>query len=112
MPTGHYPRPSVQERLERQCIPEPNSGCWLWTGAIYASGYGGLQHKGRSQYAHRVSYEIFVGPIPNGHDIDHLCRLRLCVNPEYLQAVTRRENLLRSWRAAIATEEIKNAAQS
>jgi len=73
-------------------------GCWEWTGATNGNGYGVLvtprPHK-RNVYAHRFSYEIHVGPIPHGLDLDHLCRNRRCVNPAHLEPVTRAANLSR-----------------
>ena len=67
--------------------------CWLWTGALSkATGYGSF----RSGPAHRWAYTFFVGPIPTGLQIDHLCRVRRCVNPDHMEPVTIRENLLRS----------------
>lgn len=70
-------------------------GCWLWT-AAKSDGYG-LFKIGRIQHqAHRLAYEMFTGRIPSGHEIDHVCRNRSCVNPEHLEAVTRRENLRRA----------------
>ena len=56
---------------------------------------GGGYARWGNVYAHRAAYELFVGPIPSGYEIDHLCRVRDCVNPDHLEAVTRRENLLR-----------------
>jgi hypothetical protein len=73
--------------------PEPNSGCWLWTGSdSFGYGYFSVGHK-RCR-AHRVSYEMFRGPIPAGLQLDHLCRVRCCVNPSHLRACTQRENTL------------------
>lgn len=72
-------------------IPEPNSGCWLWLGHVNSQGYG--QHKKRR--AHRESYEIHVGNVPDGLVLDHLCRVRSCVNPAHLEPVTNKENILR-----------------
>lgn len=71
------------------------AGCWFWTGAIDLKGYArfGLARKNRT--AHRVSYELFVGPIPEGLSLDHLCRVRHCVNPAHLEPVTNAENLRR-----------------
>ncbi len=75
-------------------IGEPNSGCWLWAGFIHPkNGYGSYRMNGRTCGAHRASYELHVGPIPDGYDLDHLCRVRSCVNPSHLEPVTRRENL-------------------
>ena len=72
------------------------SGCWLWTAAVdEQTGYGRLGIGTRSVAAHRIAFELFVGPIPDGMVIDHLCRVRRCVNPDHLEAVSQRENLLR-----------------
>lgn len=66
--------------------------CWLWLGAQDLQGYGRLG----ARLAHRVSYELFSGPIPEGLEIDHLCRVRSCVNPAHLEPVTHQENMSRS----------------
>lgn len=71
------------------------TGCWEWTGGTDPTGYGRFFFDGRMGYAHRFAYETAVGPIPAGFDIDHLCRNRRCVRPSHLEAVTRRENLMR-----------------
>ena len=85
-----------QERLDRLYIPEPNSGCWLWIGRIHhQSGYGVFKHEGRTQQAHRVSYVLSGREIPAGLVIDHLCRVRSCVNPAHLEPVTLAENTRR-----------------
>lgn len=68
--------------------------CWLWTAATTPKGYG----RYGNGYAHRVSYEDRYGPILKGLQIDHLCRVRNCVNPEHLEAVTMQENLRRGVR--------------
>jgi hypothetical protein len=85
---------SLAERFERKYLPEPNSGCWLWTGVVNKKGYGHIAAPKRRQMlsAHRVSYELYVGPIPDGLQIDHLCRVRCCVNPAHLEPVTPQEN--------------------
>lgn len=71
------------------------SGCWLWTATLSGKGYGQFRFRGKLWIAHRAAYEIFVGPIPEGATLDHLCRVRRCVNPEHLEPVSQRENLLR-----------------
>lgn len=76
--------------------PEPTTGCWLWMGRREKKGYGSLHSNGTSYKAHRVSYELVKGPIPAGLEIDHLCRVRCCVNPDHLEAVTHRENIRRA----------------
>lgn len=90
--SARYGRPEI-ERFMRHVRIEP-SGCWLWTGSLWGGGYGQFKNA-RSRYAHRFAYEHFVAPVPRGKDLDHLCRVRRCVNPEHLEVVTRRENLLR-----------------
>lgn len=68
--------------------------CWEWTGCA-SRGYGQFRVGARMQQAHRVAYELLVGPTPEGLEIDHLCRNRACVNPSHLEPVTHRVNLLR-----------------
>lgn len=72
-------------------------GCWEWNGATRSSTYGAFAYGGRRKVvqAHRWSYEHFVGPVPEGMQIDHLCRNRACVRPDHLEPVTPRENTRR-----------------
>lgn len=70
--------------------------CWLWMGSRSAAGYGRITIAQRQYFTHRLAYEVLVGPIPEGLEIDHLCRVTACLNPEHLEAVTHRENILRS----------------
>lgn len=70
--------------------------CWEWTGGKVGRGYGAAYVDGVQRPAHRVAYEELRGPVPDGLDLDHLCRNRACVNPDHLEPVSRRVNLLRS----------------
>lgn len=72
------------------------SGCWIWSGSVSTHGYGVLRIRGRQYKAHRVMYEMYRGTIPVGLEIDHLCRVRQCCNPEHLEPVTRAENARRA----------------
>jgi len=69
--------------------------CWIWNGAKTTDGYGQIKSGDKIQYVHRLSYQFHKGEIPKGLQIDHLCRVRNCINPEHLQVVTLRENVLR-----------------
>lgn len=92
---------TITERFMQFVSPEPNTGCWLWLGHVDRGGYGqfrvGSQTDGTRRHAraHRVAYELLRGPIPAGQTLDHLCRVRSCVNPDHLEAVSKRENILR-----------------
>jgi len=71
-------------------------GCWLWNNYLTKSGYAVASFEGKITRVHRFSYESFIKKIPKGLVIDHLCRVRHCVNPDHLETVTQRENLHRS----------------
>lgn len=86
---------SLRERIEQKIIPEPMSGCWLWMGSIGSHGYAQVRVKEGTTVVHRILYIEKYGAIPEGLELDHLCRLRCCVNPEHLEPVTRRENIRR-----------------
>src|SRR6266508_3518519 len=85
---------SLRDRLLHYAYPEPNTGCWLWTGGSRGA-YGSLSCDGQRLYAHRASYETFKGPIPPGFEPDHLCFMQWCINPDHLEAVPRSVNVRR-----------------
>jgi hypothetical protein len=88
------------ERFENLYIPEPNSGCWIWVGGLNGDdkdgGYGRMRVGKIKVGAHRWAYENFVGSVPDGFELDHLCRVRCCVNPAHLEIVTSKQNQDRS----------------
>lgn len=95
------PIPAIDRAMRRVEIDE--NGCWNFMGARLPTGYGyvgvGSTKDGtaRHEYTHRLTYQHFVGPIPDGHQVDHLCRNRSCCNPEHLEAVTIQVNQLRGF---------------
>lgn len=89
-------RGTIEERLWTRFRGDAETGCWNWAGAVSAGSYGSIYYQGRMQKAHRVAWMLWRGQIPNGMDLDHLCRNRLCINPAHLEPVTRSENLRRS----------------
>lgn len=87
---------SVEDRFWAKVDKTGSDGCWLWTASLNTSGYGQFSPgEGVSGRAHRFAYEVLVGPIPSDRQLDHLCRVRHCVNPAHLEVVTNKENTLR-----------------
>lgn len=82
-------------------VEEDASGCWVWQAHVLPTGYGVFKLRGKMRGAHRVAYELLVGPIPTGLHLDHLCRNRRCVNPEHLEPVTCLENIRRGYWANV-----------
>lgn len=97
-PFAKHPLAALPERFRSRVSIDPETGCWFWTGSDQGRGYGLFKpdpSAKRWNMAHRVSYETLVGKIPDGLQLDHLCRVRHCVNPRHLEPVTVRENVLR-----------------
>lgn len=78
---------------------DASGDCWLWTAYVDPAGYARLSYLDEKCYAHRLIHEWLVGPIPEKYDVDHLCRVRHCVNPDHLEAVPHRTNSLRGYGA-------------
>lgn len=86
------PSESATERMERWIERDPNTGCWLWSGAV-ASRYGRMAYRGNQHAAHRLSFEVHVRPLGEGEVVCHRCDTPLCVNPLHLWAGTQRDNM-------------------
>jgi hypothetical protein len=100
--------------LESRGMPIPFCGCIVWTGTIRENGYGqilvatGSNGARKTRAAHILSYELARGPVPAGLELDHLCRVRACINPSHLEPVTRAENLRRGIGADVSRQLLKN----
>jgi hypothetical protein len=95
-PNGDFTFIPVEERFWAKVDKNAQNGCWEWRAATFRRGYGAFQlRKGELRKAHRISWELLRGPIPDGLDIDHLCGNTGCVNPDHLEPVTRAVNLQR-----------------
>ena len=97
----HYPRSwTLRQRFEANVPDRPQGECWLWAGSRQKSGYGQISEGSRDAHkvhlAHRLAYQFWIGPIPEGLEVEHICEVKACVNPEHLAAVTHRKNMARS----------------
>lgn len=89
----------IAATLRDRSVLDVDSGCWRWTGAHVPKGYGQMRVNGQRQAVHRLAHEVWIGPIPEGYEVDHVheagCVHRDCVNPAHLEAVTHAENVRR-----------------
>lgn len=93
--TDLAPRPSLEQRFWSKV--DATGSCWEWTGARSDTGYGSFHGPRGASNAHRTSWVLLMGPIPKGLVLDHLCRNRLCVNPDHLEPVTEQVNIRRGY---------------
>ena len=112
--SGQFKATDIAKRILDNIAPCPLTGCWFWLGAVHrgSSGraknaYGVTSVSGKYARAHRASYEAFVGAIPPGMVVDHLCRQSTCVNPGHLELVTNKENVLRGDGLSAANARVK-----
>lgn len=98
---------SVKKRLFDNCMPEPNTGCFFWTGQIYNGGYGRICVKDKRLMVHRVSYFIHKGIIPEDFVVDHLCNNTFCINPYHLEAKTQKDNGYRAINSLTTINSLK-----
>ena len=93
----------IQRWAAKVRLPDTSEGCWIWTAARQKGGYGSIgSGLGSTILAHRYAYQLFVGDVPDGMELDHLCRNTACVNPNHLEAVPHRVNMLRGLTVAAA----------
>lgn len=86
----------IEERFKEKYRVDQESGCWIWTASLMPNGYAQFRYsRAKNGYGHRFSYEHHIGPIPEGRQIDHLCKNKACVNPDHLDVVTPKTNIER-----------------
>lgn len=106
MPVLVFGDSTVAARIMSHLSIDSSTSCWIFTGTRDRNGYGSIRCGPRMKLAHRVAYVVHKGEIPEGMQIDHLCRHRACCNPDHLEAVTRHEN----WRRSRAVTRLNQLA--
>ena len=86
-------RKPLRECFESKIEPCPTTGCWLWTGSLYGWGHGSLRNGAKLEGAHRVAWQLYRGPIPDGKLVLHMCDVPSCVNPAHLYIGTWADNV-------------------
>lgn len=85
---------SLRERFESKFIPVPESGCWLWLGALNGNGYAMMKNeRGVNEHGHRIAFRLYRGPIPAGEHVLHGCDVRPCVNPWHTHPGSHQQNM-------------------
>lgn len=85
----------LKKRFAESTQKDHKTGCWLWLLGTDIHGYAKMKHDGRTRKSATVAYEFYIGPVPFGLELDHLCFNKLCVNPDHLEPITHSENLKR-----------------
>jgi hypothetical protein len=104
-------RARLRERLESKISPEPNTGCWLWTGAVNGPGYGNIGVAGHNRVAHRVMYLLDGRELPADVELDHKCRQPACCNPAHLEPVPHVVNIERGLHGVLRTHCVRGHDQ-
>jgi hypothetical protein len=94
MTNGLHRYVSLEDRIMARV--DFSTDCWLWTGTTNGTGYAKVYANGRLRVVHELIWELANGPKPAGMDLDHLCEVKHCINPDHLEPVTRQENLRRA----------------
>lgn len=97
---------SFEELFGDRIQKDRRTGCMLFTDHLLPNGYGGVTHNYKQWLAHILAYTVTKGPVPEGLEVDHVCRVRHCVNPEHLEAITRSENHRRGSQGKLTKEDV------
>ena len=100
---------NISERLEKYSCPEPNTGCWRWDGVTVKGGYGRISVEGKFRPAHRVSYELKYGKIPDGLMACHKCDTPACINPDHIFLGSAMDNMHDKYRKGRAINPVGEA---
>lgn len=85
---------TIEDKIEKYVTVNTGNGCWEWTGGIQSQGYGTTRYEGKNWLVHRLVYTYYKGDIAAGLVIDHMCKNKVCCNPDHLQTISPKENVL------------------